>query len=70
MDLKFVKKFPTPAEYNMLTDAVGWGTREESIIEEALRHTLYILYAFMMEKSLLDMEESLVIRLSSYTYIA
>lgn len=50
MDLKFVKRFPTPAEYNMLTEAVGWGTREESIVEEALRHTLYSLCVYDGER--------------------
>ena len=32
MSIKYVERFPTPAEYNMLTDAVGWGTKKESII--------------------------------------
>ena len=36
MDIRYIENFPTPAEYNMLTEAVGWGTRKESIIEEAL----------------------------------
>ena len=50
MDLKFVKRFPTPAEYNMLTEAVGWGTRDENIVEEALRHTLYSLCVYDGER--------------------
>lgn len=50
MNLKYIEKFPTPAEYNMLTKAVGWGTREESIIEEALKNTLYSLCVFDEDK--------------------
>lgn len=29
------------SEFNFLTSKVGWGVREESIIEEALKNTLY-----------------------------
>ena len=46
MSIKYVERFPTPAEYNMLTEAVGWGTRKESIIEEALKNTLYSLCVY------------------------
>jgi len=50
MDIKYVERFPTPAEYNMLTEAVGWGTRKESIIEEALKNTLYSLCVYDGDK--------------------
>lgn len=46
MSIKYIERFPTPDEYNMLTDAVGWGTREEYIIEEALKNTLYSLCVY------------------------
>ena len=46
MEFKYVERFPTPKEYNMLTEAVGWGTRKESIIEEALKNTLYSLCVY------------------------
>lgn len=46
MNLKYISRFPTPAEYNMLTESVGWGTREENIIEEALKNTLYSLCVY------------------------
>lgn len=46
MNLKYISRFPTPAEYNMLTELVGWGTREENIIEEALKNTLYSLCVY------------------------
>ena len=46
MNIKYIERFPTPAEYNMLTEAVGWGTREESIVEEALKNTLYSLCVY------------------------
>ena len=45
-DIKYVEKFPTPAQYNSLSEAVGWGTREESIIEEAFKNTLYSLCVY------------------------
>lgn len=50
MNIKYIEKFPTPAEYNMLTEAVGWGTKKESIIEEALKHTLYSLCVYDGDK--------------------
>ena len=34
MSIKYIERFPTPEEYNMLTDSVGWGTRKESIEKE------------------------------------
>ena len=50
MNIKYIERFPTPEEYNMLTDSVGWGTREESIIEEALKNTLYSLCVYDEDK--------------------
>lgn len=50
MNIKYIEKFPTPAEYNMLTESVGWGTRKESIIEEALKNTLYSLCVYDGDK--------------------
>lgn len=50
MSIKYIERFPTPEEYNMLTDAVGWGTREESIIGEALKNTLYSLCVYDEDK--------------------
>lgn len=39
--LKIIEKTPTPEEYNFLTDSVGWGTRDNKIVEEALKNSLY-----------------------------
>ena len=50
MNIKYIEKFPTPAEYNMLTDAVGWGIKKISIIEEALKNTLYSLCVYDGDK--------------------
>ena len=36
---------PTAAEYNRLRDATGWGTKDASICEEALRNTLFSVCA-------------------------
>ena len=50
MNIKYIERFPTPEEYNMLTDSVGWGTREEHIIKEALKNTLYSLCVYDDDK--------------------
>ena len=36
MQIKYIEKTPIATEFNMLTESVGWGTRENNIIEEAL----------------------------------
>ena len=41
---------PSPQQFNMLTDSVGWGTRDESVVEKALANSLYCLGAFDGEK--------------------
>ena len=33
-------------EFNGLTEKVGWGAREEALVEEALAHTLYGVCAY------------------------
>ena len=37
---KFIERIPTPEEFNMLTESVGWGKREDKIVEEALKNTM------------------------------
>lgn len=44
--IELIEKIPTADEYNYLTDFVGWGRRDNKIVEEALRNTLYSLCAF------------------------
>ena len=46
MNLKYIERTPTSEEHNMLAEAVGWGTRDANIVEEALRHTLYSLCVY------------------------
>ena len=43
MKINYIKKTPTPDDFNMLTDSVGWGKRENNIVKETLRNTLYSL---------------------------
>lgn len=43
MQIKYIEKTPTPSEFNKLTESAGWGTRENNIIEKALKNTLYSL---------------------------
>ena len=38
MQINYIEKTPIAAEFNMLTESVGWGTRENNIIEEALKN--------------------------------
>lgn len=50
MKLKYIEKIPTATEFNMLTESVGWGTRENNIVEEALKNTLYSLCVYDVDK--------------------
>ena len=50
MDIRYIEKFPTCEEYNMLSEAVGWGSKEESILEEAFKNTLYSLCVYDEDK--------------------
>lgn len=50
MKFKYIERTPTSTEFNMLTEAVGWGTRENHIIEEALNNTLYSLCVYDGDK--------------------
>lgn len=44
--IKYIEKSPTVQEFNYLTNSVGWGTRENSIVEEALNNTLYSICVY------------------------
>lgn len=46
MQIIYKEHVPTPEEFNNLTEAVDWGTRENKIIEEALKNTLYSLCVY------------------------
>lgn len=46
MQIIYKEHTPTPEEFNNLTEAVDWGTRENKIIEEALKNTLYSLCVY------------------------
>lgn len=50
MKLKYIEKTPTATEFNILTESVGWGTRENNIVEEALKNTLYSLCVYDVDK--------------------
>ena len=41
---------PSPQQFNQLTDSVGWGTRDETVVEKALANSLYCLGAFDGDK--------------------
>ena len=41
MNIKFLARMATVDEYNYLTEAVGWGKRDDNVVKEALAHTLY-----------------------------
>lgn len=44
--IKYIEKTPIPEEYNNLTNSVGWGKRDNLIVEEALKNTLYSFCAY------------------------
>lgn len=50
MQIKYIEKTPTASEFNMLTEAVGWGIRKNDIVEEALNNTLYSPCVYNVDK--------------------
>lgn len=50
MEVKYINKTPIVDEFNQLTEAVGWGRRENVIVEEALKHTLYSVCVYDEDK--------------------
>ena len=46
MKINYIEKTPTATEFNTLTESVGWGTRDNNIVEEALSNTLYSLCVY------------------------
>ena len=44
--IKYIEKTPSADEFNYLTNSVNWGTRENTIVKEALRNTLYSLCVY------------------------
>ena len=47
---KYIQKTPTAEEFNNMTEAVGWGRRENGIVEEALKNTIYSLCVYDEDK--------------------
>lgn len=48
--IRYIEHVPSANEFNYLTDSVGWGTRKNNIIDEALKNTLYSLCVYDDEK--------------------
>ena len=48
--IEYKEKMPTVEEYNYLNEKVGWGKREDIIVEEALNNTLYAVCVYDDEK--------------------
>lgn len=48
--IEYKRKIPTVEEYNYLNEQVGWGKRENNIVEEALKNTLSAICAYDNEK--------------------
>lgn len=46
MKIQYLQKIPTVEEYNYLTEAVGWGTEPDAVVENALKHTSYSVCAY------------------------
>ncbi len=48
--VEYKEKIPTSEEYNYITNAVGWGTRDNKIVEIALNKSLYSICAYDGDK--------------------
>lgn len=44
--LQYVKAIPTPDEFNELYDSVGWGRNNKTIVEKALKNTVYSICVY------------------------
>lgn len=44
--IKYIEHIPSAEEFNYLTNSVNWGTRDNNIVEEALKNTLYSLCVY------------------------
>lgn len=44
--IKYIQRTPSAEEFNYLTDSVSWGSRENLIVEKALKNTLYSLCVY------------------------
>lgn len=49
-DYALIETLPSPADYNRLRIAVGWGGYDEDVIRNALPSTLYCVCAFVGEE--------------------
>ena len=48
--IDFIEKKPAAWEYNALTEAVGWGSEPEHLVDEMFENTLYSVCAYDGEK--------------------
>lgn len=48
--ITYEEKIPTSEEYNYISDAVGWGIKEDKIVETALNNSLYSICAYDADK--------------------
>ena len=48
--INYISRIPTSDEFNNLTQVVGWGRRENKIVEEALKNTIYSLCVYDEDK--------------------
>ena len=44
--INYIEKIPTADEFNYLTNSVDWGKRDNLIVEEALKNSLYSLCVY------------------------
>lgn len=44
--IRYEEKIPTEEEFNYLTNAVGWGIREEGIVKEGLNNSIYSICVY------------------------
>lgn len=46
----FIETIPTSEEFNFLTEQVGWGKRDNNIVQEALDNTIYSICVYDEDK--------------------
>ena len=44
--LELIEKVPSVEEYNNLTNTVYWGRRDEKVVKEALKNSIYCICAY------------------------
>ena len=50
MEYQFIKKLPTPEEYNFLREKVGWGIYNIQILKNSLPNSIFSVCVYLQDK--------------------